>query len=307
MTKDIVSISIHDLILHPLHDEIYGAKDPKEMAELVADIAANGMLQPLIVDQDYQVISGSRRLAAAIELDMEDVPCERVAFNDEAQRIQWLISHNAYRTKSTAVRVREARILESMYAVVAKANQAHRELEDDEVIEGIARGEGKVVVRDKASEAVGLKPRTYQDAKTTLEIADKLRAEGKTEEADQIEAKLNESVAGAKALASKYKEPKEPDPQAILYWYKPYVENVVSIMQRKVAMMRKRTDSTTPVALSHFLNNVEAMADRMKTWYPAQMKDCPVCQGTMFKEGTACTNCIQGKVGMYVEAPPKEK
>ncbi|RLC32369.1 MAG: hypothetical protein DRH37_00745 [Deltaproteobacteria bacterium] len=304
-------MKVEDLTPHPLHRELYG--DPlanmDEMNELVTDIKANGMLNPLIIDQDNLIISGQRRWEAAKILGSELVPCEQMAFEDEAQRIQWLISHNTYRTKSKASRIKEARVLENLYQQVAKAKMSRKELTKEDVLWNIARGEGKVLARDKAGEAVGLSPRTFVTGKQALETAERLRLKGDIDGAEAIEKKLETSVSGAKMLADKYRErpskKEADDPQKILYWYVPYLENMVSVINNKTRVMRKRLNSTTPASLTLFIANIEAMADRMRTWYVPHLRDCPVCNGTMFVDGVACTNCFQGKVGVYVNMPPR--
>ena len=310
MERKIVMLDVDALSPHVLHGEIYGdpGDNKEELDELFTDIKANGMLQPLVVDQLNQVISGSRRLVVAKMLGMTQVPAEHMSFTNEAQRITWMISQNAYRIKTTASRIKEAQYVEAMYAEYARAKQQHRKIDDDEVIEGIARSDGKIVARDEAGKAVGFSARTFADGKAALVTADKLRAEGKKEDAEAIEEKLETSVSGAKSLAddlSGKKETPKKSPHDLLYWYIPDLEQIVSVIKRKTAQLRKKSNSTTPAALSMFIENLEGTMGTIRSWYPKHMSDCPICDGTMFVEETACTNCIQGKVGRYkMPAPP---
>jgi len=299
---------IDELHPHPLHVELYGkpSDNMEELNELAQDIKTNGMLHPLIVDQDDAIISGSRRWEAAKLLGWEDVPCDVMAFEDEPMRIRWLISNNTYRTKSNISKIKEAQVLESLYKITTKAKQEHKALDKEDVLSGIARIDGKVLARDKAGEAVGLSARTFVDGKKALKFADDLRKEGKVEEANAIEEKLETSISGAKQLAEKYKNKnKEPDPHEVLYWYVSHLEHIVTMINKRTKLLRNKTNSTTPAALTMFIRNIEAMADRIRTWYPNKMVDCPVCKGTMFVDGVECTNCIQGKVGAYVNIQPK--
>jgi DnaJ-class molecular chaperone len=70
-------------------------------------------------------------------------------------------------------------------------------------------------------------------------------------------------------------------------------------------------NSKTPAGLSWFVGNMLEMADRIDTWQPPNMTDCPVCKGTMSVEGHPCSICIQGKTGLYrvpddVQAPDEK-
>ncbi len=60
--------------------------DGEELASLTASIKNHGVLQPLVVrlvDTNYQLIAGERRLRAAKEAGLAEVPVHVVAFNDQ--------------------------------------------------------------------------------------------------------------------------------------------------------------------------------------------------------------------------------
>jgi ParB-like chromosome segregation protein Spo0J len=304
MERLIGLIPVENLSPHILHKEIYGDPDENiaEFEDLKSDIAANGILQPLIVDQFSVVISGSRRLAAAKSLGIKSVPVESLHFEGEADRIQWIVSQNAYRLKTKIQRMKEARIIEGLIEKLAIAKKHHKDLNDTEVLRAVATNEGKVVTRDEVGKAVGLGPRTYQDGKKALEIADKLRAEGQEDKAVEIETKMETSISGARKLAEESVE-KPEDPHKILYWYLQYLQKISSVMRRNVETIRAKSNSTTPAALTNFMGNLERTIEAIETWNPTKMMDCPICNGTMFVKDQACQNCIQGKVGKYTLPP----
>lgn len=60
--------------------------DGEELASLTASIKNHGVLQPLVVRQiatGYQLIAGERRLRAALEAGLTEVPVHVVAFDDQ--------------------------------------------------------------------------------------------------------------------------------------------------------------------------------------------------------------------------------
>ena len=69
---DIILMDIHQLKPHPLSLKVYG--EGEDLADLVESIRATGVLHPLIVTADYLVISGKRRLAAAKQIGLAQVP-----------------------------------------------------------------------------------------------------------------------------------------------------------------------------------------------------------------------------------------
>ena len=87
--KDLVSISISKL--HPFEGHPFKVRDNEEMNQLVESIQFHGITQPLLVRplensvDEYEVISGHRRLRAAQKAGLTEVPAFIHAINrDEA-------------------------------------------------------------------------------------------------------------------------------------------------------------------------------------------------------------------------------
>lgn len=88
--------------LHPFEGHPFQVQDNEEMDALVESIQAGGILTPLIVrplegkENAYEVISGHRRLHAAIKAGMETVPAFITPMNRDAAAIA-LVDSNLHR------------------------------------------------------------------------------------------------------------------------------------------------------------------------------------------------------------------
>ncbi|MDI6775447.1 MAG: ParB/RepB/Spo0J family partition protein [Verrucomicrobiota bacterium] len=70
--------------------------DPEAMADLVASIRQRGVLQPLFVrraGQDYELIAGERRLRAATEVGLKDLPAIVMEANDNEALLTALVEN----------------------------------------------------------------------------------------------------------------------------------------------------------------------------------------------------------------------
>ncbi|WP_337176922.1 ParB N-terminal domain-containing protein [Paludisphaera sp.] len=104
---------------------IYGDSTGR-VADLVASIAEHGILEPLIVAPGlgrgrWEVVSGHRRLAAAIELGMDRVPCVVREFDSDDERRRVVLEHNRQRRKTFSQLMREADALEGLLSAEAKS------------------------------------------------------------------------------------------------------------------------------------------------------------------------------------------
>ncbi len=89
-------VLVNSLTHHPRNAEIYNLDD---IDDLVASIEEVGLLTPLVIDQDNQVISGNRRFKAILELGWDTVEVQRVEVSpDEVDRL--IVHHNKQRTKT---------------------------------------------------------------------------------------------------------------------------------------------------------------------------------------------------------------
>ncbi|MCR5636701.1 MAG: ParB/RepB/Spo0J family partition protein [Clostridiales bacterium] len=95
-------IKLEDLI--PFKDHPYKVIENESLIELTESIAANGILNPLLVrpaeneEGKYEIISGHRRFYAAQKLKMKKVPCT-VHFIDRDAATVMMVDSNCQRTE----------------------------------------------------------------------------------------------------------------------------------------------------------------------------------------------------------------
>ena len=124
---DSIEVPINSITPSPENDEIYGEIDNSEHEQvmLAKDIAANGILVPIVVSRDGYIISGHRRFAAARRLRLKTIPVKKFEIDRiDCSDVEWkriLVSHNKQRVKSAAVRIKE-----SLLAIDPEV--AHRQL-----------------------------------------------------------------------------------------------------------------------------------------------------------------------------------
>lgn len=111
------------LNLHPheLNAAVYGTDDlPLEFLRSVEEF---GVITPLIVLEDYTIISGHRRWMAAKHLGQYSVPIRIVPMTDDLDIAQAIIESNRQRDKTFSVKMREAEVLRKIEAERADLRQ----------------------------------------------------------------------------------------------------------------------------------------------------------------------------------------
>jgi hypothetical protein len=91
---------------HPLNATIYG--EPDTDPAFVESIREEGIITPLTIDQDDQIISGHRRWQAAKLLSLDRVPVTVRHIADPLDAIRLLIEANRQRTRTYSQLMREA-------------------------------------------------------------------------------------------------------------------------------------------------------------------------------------------------------
>jgi ParB family chromosome partitioning protein len=76
-------IKVELLKVHPRNKEFFDDMEGDKWKDFVESIKTSGIIQPLIVTDDYIVISGHQRLKAAKELGLTEVPCEFKEYVDK--------------------------------------------------------------------------------------------------------------------------------------------------------------------------------------------------------------------------------
>jgi len=107
MADYIISIDVNDIKESSINSEIYEFRK-EEHDELIKSIELNGLLEPLVIDKDNNLISGHRRLSAIKEIGWEMVDC-RITHTDNL--LISLIELNRYRKKTESELTKEYNIL----------------------------------------------------------------------------------------------------------------------------------------------------------------------------------------------------
>ncbi len=111
--SNLVMRKVGELKNHPINGEIYEMYDIEGLKSSISEV---GLLENLVIDQDNQVISGNRRLAALKELGVEDVLVQQVNVN--VKDVPYLLfCHNKSRVKSFQEKLNEIKLLEMKFKV----------------------------------------------------------------------------------------------------------------------------------------------------------------------------------------------
>ncbi len=192
-------VNVDKLKPHPMNAEIYGNED---VTDLIAQIVASGKIfNPIKINEDYTIISGHRRWQAAKALDMQEIPCEYVNFESEEEELAALVMFNYQRQKTNEQKTREGMLLEETLRdesalrriSTLKQNQSHPEVdtgamsEDTEPSSNSDTKSEKGTTRDKVAEAIKIgSGRSYDRMKAVIIEVDKLKKDGKTDNADLL-------------------------------------------------------------------------------------------------------------------------
>jgi len=199
---------------HPKNEEIYGEED---VSDLIAQIEACGeIIDPLKIKEDGTIISGHRRWKAAKELGLTEVPCQIVSYESPEEELVALVMFNHKRTKTNEQKAREGMTLEENLkskGMQRKLKTLKQNQTDGDTVSqsenadsssttpesgGTDEEEKKGRTRDIVAETVKISSgRCYDRMKKVIETVDKLRKEGKSDDADFLVQLMNGSVKPA--------------------------------------------------------------------------------------------------------------
>lgn len=210
---------------HPINAKIYA---PRDDPEFEASIKEHGIRQPIIVNNDYVIISGHRRWSAAVKVGLKTVPIEVKYFENE---IIAIIQFNHYRHKTPGEIYEESRALK-----IELAKTAEVKMKAGKSADGEAGGRGKKAnpnpIRDegsankrttgaKVAAVVGTSRNTLnkiehvmESKETPKEIKQKMRTGGIKVDAAYRQVKKLESIKERekrRAEAPKAKDKFEPE------------------------------------------------------------------------------------------------
>ena len=106
-------VPVAKLRSHPKNQEIYSLSNIEDLENSISSL---GLLEKLVIDEEFQVISGNRRLVAIQNLGWKKVECEKVTLpTDEV--LTYLIHHNKQRIKTCREQLNEVKVLMEQYKI----------------------------------------------------------------------------------------------------------------------------------------------------------------------------------------------
>lgn len=151
-------------------------KDTGGMMELINDIKANGLINPVTINTDHVLLAGYRRLTACKALGMEDIPVHMVSTESEEQDLKIEISENENRKEFTMTeRLDYARRLQRIESIKAEQRKQSGQFGTD--VQNSAPPEDQGKTRDKVAEQVNMSHDTLRKAQEIAENKDKFDPE----------------------------------------------------------------------------------------------------------------------------------
>lgn len=199
-----MKVRIDTLKPYPFQAEVYGTHDCSptavaEMEELVASISQNGVLEPIITDEEGHIIAGTRRVEACKRLHIEEIDADVRTFTTEIQKILTFFSSNMYRTKTVEQKTREAIFLKTAYA--KHAEEARKSQSNPEHVT-VDENFRNMVSREALGKLVGMSGRTLAKSERVVTRIDELEAAGEKDKAQLLRDKLETNISGAEAAAN---------------------------------------------------------------------------------------------------------
>ena len=106
-------ISLSKLKSHPKNSEIYSLSNIEDLENSISSL---GLLERLVIDEEFQVISGNRRLVAIQNLGWKKVECEKITLPED-EVLTYLIHHNKQRIKTCREQLNEIKVLMDQYEI----------------------------------------------------------------------------------------------------------------------------------------------------------------------------------------------
>lgn len=107
----IIEVPIEKLKPHPINETIYDWNE-EQLQELMDSIETNGLLEPILIDNQNLVYSGHRRLQAVKRLGWVSVKCRLCPIHNP---IVTIIESNRQRKKTSSELLREVDLLNEQY------------------------------------------------------------------------------------------------------------------------------------------------------------------------------------------------
>jgi phage N-6-adenine-methyltransferase len=211
---DVSEANVANLEPHPKNDELYG--DTAELAEtFVESVREKGVLEPLVITSDKQVISGHRRLSAAKEVGIESVPVRISEFNTELAEREALIEFNRQREKTPGQIVNEFEEMLAIEKERAKENMSKGGKGERVGNVSNPSDDEPTAARDKAAEKVNadVSGRTLEKGKN---VKDKAESDEEPEEVQEAAQEAWEGLqSGDESFNSAHEKVKNAEEKTV--------------------------------------------------------------------------------------------
>jgi len=206
---DVSEAKPEELEPHPKNAEIYGdTGDVSQLGEtFVESIREKGVLEPLVITDGKQIISGHRRWLAAKATDTETVPVRKSSFDSDLSEREALIEFNRQREKTPGQIVNE---FEEMLKIETQ-RQGQGERNDLKDTSGNISGSYESESRERAAQKVNadVSGRTLEKGKT---VKDKAESDDEPEEVREAAREAWDGLqSGEESFNSAYEEVKQTE------------------------------------------------------------------------------------------------
>ena len=108
-----MKVKVEHLKPHPKNSEIYSLSNIEELSNSISEM---GLLEKIVIDDSFQVISGHRRLESIKKLGWKEVDCEQIELSED-ETIKRIIHHNKQRIKTNRELLNEVKVLIDEYKI----------------------------------------------------------------------------------------------------------------------------------------------------------------------------------------------
>ena len=114
-------ININELKPHPRNNEFFDEMSGEKWKEFIESIKTRGVIEPIVITPDKEIVSGHQRVRACKELGIETVMCDVHTYNNDDEILQDLLETNIRQrgdvggsAKKVGLRIKE---LERIYGI----------------------------------------------------------------------------------------------------------------------------------------------------------------------------------------------
>ena len=103
-----MKVKVNKLKHHPLNSKIYNLSNIEDLVKSINDV---GLLQKIVINKKFEVISGNRRFESIKRLKWKEVDVEMASDLKKKDEPKFLVHHNKQRIKTAREQINEIKIL----------------------------------------------------------------------------------------------------------------------------------------------------------------------------------------------------